>query len=432
MSRILRDHGDHGAGGHTHGGEPEPAGGPVGPVDPAQESLVGALRASFNVLRVLMIVLIVLYAFSGLFLVGPGEQGLIARFGVLREAPSGGYTFGPKLYVSLPDPFDTKIKLTGQVQTVPVTTFMFAHEQAATSKNLSEIIMPKNELQPGIDGAMFTGDRNLSHGRWEVQYRIVDAAAFVRSIGEDPNALVPLLTRLTETAVVREVAGRTVEEVTREALDQVRGGVKRRLENSVATLGAGVSIVDVVAYTIEPGAVREAFMDVSKAEQERATLESQASAKATETLSRAAGQAHSELLAAIRAYGAAQLEGADQSRLDARLAEIDAKLLEAEQTESGQVAIRLRQARSDADSASNRLRQQYDEFANYLEQRKARPLITALDLWNKMRAVVLNNRANEVFVVPDSNVIEILVNRDPVLQKEREEEEIMRRQNQPR
>ncbi len=265
-----------------------------------------------------------------------------------------------------------------------------------------------------------------------MQYRIDDAAAFVRTVGQDPNDFIPLLTRLTETAVVREVAGRTVEEVTREKLDDVRGGVQRRLEKSLTALGTGVAVVDVVAHTIEPGAVREAFMDVSKAENERVTLESQASEKATETLSKAAGQMHKDLLAAIRSYGAAQAEGAEPARLGALLAEIDNLLVEAERREAGQVAIKLRDAQNKANEVSDQLRGQYNEFVNYMKQRAARPLITTLDLWNKMRTAVLSNKANEVFVIPDQNVIEILVNRDPLLTKERQEEEILRRQNMPR
>ena len=128
----------HHAGDDDHGPAPRGAGAPPPrPVDPAQEALVGALRASFNVLRVLMIVLVVLYGVSGVFRVDSGWQGLVARFGALREAPAGGQVYPPGWYLALPDPLDKKYVLTGQVLTHPVTTFMFAHPEAAISKTVS-------------------------------------------------------------------------------------------------------------------------------------------------------------------------------------------------------------------------------------------------------------------------------------------------------
>ena len=252
---------------HTHA--PEPPGLPPGvPIDPAQESLVRALRASFNILRVLMIVLVVLYLCSGVFRVEPGQQGLVARLGKLREnsGEGGGYVFQPGWYFSmLPEPFDKKFVLTGQVQSLVITTFMFNSDKAATAKNLADILTPKEELQPGVDGAMFTGDRNLSHGRWEVQYKIEDAAQFVQNVGATPDDAQPLLQRLSETAVVEEVGGRTVEEVTRTALDNVRDDVQTRLQKALSDLATGIKVVQVLASTIEPGAVRDAFLDVSRA-----------------------------------------------------------------------------------------------------------------------------------------------------------------------
>ncbi len=425
----------HHAGDDDHGPAPRGAGAPPPrPVDPAQEALVGALRASFNVLRVLMIVLVVLYGVSGIFRVDSGWQGLVARFGALREAPAGGQVYPPGWYLALPDPLDKKYVLTGQVLTHPVTTFMFAHPEAAISKNLADIVPVKQELQPGVDGAMITGDRNLSHGRWEIQYRIDNAASFVRQIGSDPNAFAPVLTRLAESAVVREVAGRTVEEVTREQLESVRGGVQQRLQQALTELGTGVTIVQVLAYTIEPGAVRDAFIDVSRAENERRALEDQARERATEVLSRAAGGAWPRLLAAIREYGALQEDpNVGAAALAEALSRVDALLLEAEQQESGQVSIRLREAREQANTTSAQLRQQFEQFERYLEQRRdGRELITMLGLWNEMRAEILGNRANEIFFVPASNVIEILVNRDPQRKIELEQQEIMQRQLQPR
>ncbi|MCK4341657.1 MAG: hypothetical protein KAY37_08040 [Phycisphaerae bacterium] len=396
--------------------------------DPAQESLVRALQASFNILRVLMIVLVVLYLFSGVFRVEPGQQGLVARLGQLRLAPGeeGSQVFPPGWYLwMLPDPFDQKYVITGQVQTLKVTTFLFDHAEAATSKDLSKILRRARDLRPGVDGAMFTGDKNLSHGRWEIQYTIADAALFVKNIGESPADFEPLLQRLTETAVVREVARRTVEEVTRTALDSVRQGVQKRLQEELTELKTGVRVDQIVAYTIEPGAVRAAFIDVSRAENEKLALERQADERATEILNRAAGDQYTNLLQLIREYGDAQLRGVDQSELKELADEINARLV---QVKSGQVAVKLGAARAQANKINKRLEAEYKEFTDHLKERAARPRIALLSLWVQMRDEVLSNRENEIFFVPASDEIEIHINRDMLRQRELEEERTRKRQ----
>jgi regulator of protease activity HflC (stomatin/prohibitin superfamily) len=419
---------------HSHTHPPEPPVSPPGvPPDPAQESLVRALRASFNILRVLMIVLVVLYVFSGVFRVEPWQQGLVARLGKLRENPEavGTYVFKPGWYFRmLPEPFDKQFKISGQVQTLPVTTFMFAHPRAETAKNLAEITAAKEELEPGVDGAMFTGDKNLSHGRWEVQYKIGDVAKFVQNVGETPEDGRTLLQRLTETAVMREVAGRTIEEVTRTALDEVRERVKTRLQKSLDDLGTGIVVADVLANTIEPGAVREAFMDVSRAEQERLALERAADEKRVEILSHAAGdpKEYTSLLEAIGEYGAAQMHSADDAELTQLLGRIETRLLDAETHEAGQVAVKLREARGEAGAAVDKLRTEYEDFTTRLAQRTARPRITILGLWTEMRSEILGTLANEIFVVPQSDQIEILVNRNPERQKALDEQQTFMRQ----
>jgi len=421
------DHAGHGHAGHDHGPASE------GPrVDPAQDSLVGALRSSFNVLRVLMIVLVVLYVFSGVFRVEPGQYGVVARFGKLRETPrpdakTGPYVFTEGWYPALPEPFDQQIKLSSKTIPLTTTAFLFANPEAATTDDLAKIIGTSRELQPGVDGAMLTGDKNLSHGRWTVQYHVEDAAKYVRNVGDSPEAGRELLQRLLETAVVREVASRTVEEVTRTALNSVRDNVQARLQKSLDHLETGLVIVQVSALTIEPGAVPDAFTDVSRAENDRETLQSEAKGKAAETLSHAAGGMHAELLALIQAYGAAQMRGESDAQLQAKLAQIDAKLLEAELGQAGQVAVRLREARQQAGEVSEKLLGQYTAFTNYLEQRRARPAITLLNLWAQMREEVLGNRDNEIFFVPRTGEIEIHTNRDPQRALEREQEAVKKR-----
>jgi len=66
-----------------------------GSLDPANQSLADALRMSFRILKLLMLVLVVLYFLSGWFSVKPGENGVILRFGRVLGAGRGEKTVRP-------------------------------------------------------------------------------------------------------------------------------------------------------------------------------------------------------------------------------------------------------------------------------------------------------------------------------------------------
>jgi membrane protease subunit HflK len=390
--------------------------------DPAQESLAQALRAGFNMLRIIMVVLLFAYFLSGLFQVNPGEQGLIVRFGALREnQDDGSYIFREGWHASLPDPFDEKIRISGQNFKLTIYTFSFRLDEADQRKELSDIDLGKDvpqrdKLKPDVDGTMLSGDRNLSHGLWAVEYRITDAASFVQHVGEAPGDFDPLLRRLAENAIVRTVAGMPVERVLRTQTDEVTGDftleVKRRISEELQRLKTGVTVINVEAKTIEPGRVRDAFLDVTKAKSERKEKESKAEQEANRILSKTSGskKKYAALLEAINAYGAAQATAADEERLEELRHEIDAKLGQAE----GEVATRLRQAQSRANEIRERVKREYNLFVDYRNMYRKYPDVTAMRLWVRMLDAILSSEENEIFFVPEADEIEIIVNRDPL------------------
>jgi membrane protease subunit HflK len=428
----MHDHAEFPAGGSMSG---------PGAVDPAQESLSRALRAGFNVLRIIIVVLLVAYFMSGWFQVDPGEQGLIVRFGKLRinddesSRHAGTPVFEEGTHPSLPDPFDEKIRISGQNFKPMIYAFSYQLQEDA-NKKFSDIDYKapgRGKLTPGVDGTMLTGDRNLSHGLFAIEYRVDDAARFVQTIANDGRpesrreAFENLLRRLAENAIVRTVAGMPVERVIRTQTDEVTGDftaeVKRRLSAELQRLETGVSIVNVEAKTCEPGEVREAFNRVTESKSKRKELESKARQDANKILSATAGprEKYDALLEAIEAYGAAQATGAGEERLEALRREIDRQLDDAE----GQVATLLRQAQSRANGIRERVQQEYRLFVDYRDMYRKYPELTLVRLWVRMRDAVLNNSENETFFVPRAGEIEIITNRD---EERRIEQEVRRYQ----
>lgn len=417
---------------HDHS-EPSPAGGAAGPelVDPAAESLSQALRAGFNVLRVIMVILLVAYFLSGWFQVNPGEQGLVVRFGKLRinedrgSEYAGTPIFDEGTHPSLPDPFDEKIRISGQPYKSKIYAFCFPLKEEDQKKDVTNVDFEEvpqfEKLQPGVHGTLLSGDRNLSHGLFAIEYQVEDAARYVEAVacggglGSRQAAFEGLLRRLAENAIVRTVAGMPVERVIRTQTDEAAGDftveVKRRLGAELDRLEIGVAIVSVQAKTFEPGRVREAFNRVTNAKSQRKELESKAWEEANRILSSTAGpkQKYTDLLKAIEGYGAAQTLGADDARLAQLRAEIDRQLDQAE----GEVASMLRQAQSQANEIRERVRQEYELFVNYRDLYRKYPQLTVARLWVRMRDAILSSEENEIFFVPAAGEIEILTNRDP-------------------
>ena len=422
------DHGHHHH--HHHHGADE---GPVSFTDPAQESLSQALRSGFNVLRVIMVVLLVAYFMSGWFQVNPGQQGLIVRFGRLLDNTKadsadplhGTPVFGPGWHFKLPDPLDEKVLIEATPSTIYVDTFLFQRDPADAGRGLggrsmAEMVPVRSSFTPGMDGYMISGDRNLSHGLFTVQYRIADAARFVRSVGETTAAAEPLLRRLTESAVVRSVAGRRVEDILKfgedrdASIDIVAQDVQRRLSESLERLETGILVERVTAETIEPGAVRFAFRQVTESQQDREGRIQQARDARNEILNRATGRQAAAVIAAIDAYGAAQALGPSAEGGDAfRLAELRARIDDELRRAEGALAQELSRAQARATAAREGLMREFREFEDLLEAYRQNPQATARRLWVRLREGVLTSVENEVFFLPASQIIEILSNRDP-------------------
>jgi membrane protease subunit HflK len=391
------------------------------PVDPAAESLAQALRTGFNLLRVIMIVLVVAYFFSGWFQVGPGEQGLVVRFGELRvnDRPAsdeaGPAVYGPGSHLTLPDPIDEKILISGAATQLEIDTFLFVRPPDSAGKAVIDFLQRRDQIDPKVDGTMITGDRSLAHGLWTVEYRIADAEKFVRNIGESTKAFEPMLQVIVEAAVVEVVAGLPVERVTVGRLGgedaDFAATIKRRVADELVKYETGVIVDKITAETVEPGSVRDEFVRVTVARSNRKKDIAEATDYRTRTLSQTAGVAtqYDPLLTAIDAYGAAQTRGAGDAELEPLRAVINDELERA----GGLVAGRLRTAQSVASETRQRIEREYADFVAWQAQFRAYPHVIASQLWTEMRTAILANKQNELFFLPDTaGIIEIITNRD--------------------
>jgi len=150
---------------------------PALPADAGSQALEEALRSSFFIVKVAMVVMVVVFLGSGFFTVGPQEKAVILRFGrPVGDGPKALMSAG--LHWSFPYPIDEVVKIPiteSQVASSTVGWYFTTPEQELSGEELP----PGPGLNPAIDGYLITADKNIIHSRATIHYHIVDPLHYV-------------------------------------------------------------------------------------------------------------------------------------------------------------------------------------------------------------------------------------------------------------
>ena len=196
------DH-DH-AHGHGHADELTEA-----PLDPASQSLSDALRASFWLLKLVMIVILGCFAFSGMFIVDANEVAIVSHFGSPSKMP-----LRPGFHPAWPYPIDEVIRVTTSTRTLKVNDFWLVIRNEDNAKPLDQLVPRGAGLDPAVDGALLTADRAIMHASFRVEYRVPESEAvnYVTNVRDDEA----LLRAVIKEAAVAEAARTTADVVWRD------------------------------------------------------------------------------------------------------------------------------------------------------------------------------------------------------------------------
>lgn len=272
---------------HPHGPTPPP---PEPALDDAgSTALADALRSSFVVVRILLVLLAGYFIFSGVFVVNSQERALLLRFG--EPVRRGGeLVLGPGLHWAFPYPIDESIKLpVAQLQTVRSSVAWYA---VSPEQEAADIVPdPGPSLNPAIDGYAVTGDGNILHARALVRYRITDPLKFYLT-HEDGTVL---MTNLVDNAVNFAAAQFRVDDALRRNVAGFKELVLKRLQELVIIHDAGVTLEPSDVVTIPPRQVKADFDQVLSAEVERAKTISDAQGYANRVVNEARGRATARL-----------------------------------------------------------------------------------------------------------------------------------------
>lgn len=427
----------------SHGRPADAGGAPVEVFDPANQSLSDALRKSFSVLKVLMLVLVVLYFLSGLFSVKPGERGVILRLGKLVASGGGSSqaaVLEPGWRWSWPFPID-------EWQTVPVNErqieISFALSLTAKEEATDKIGLKFGPLSPERDDYIVTGDKNILHVmKLIVKYHITDVADYVTNVHPmpDPTAVYGRAEKhrfYPEYTVLRNLArDAVIEMAARHAALDIRGDRQaeflldvghclssklKALEDRGVSLGITVDPTHAVLATksatggIEgitpPLQTKDEFDKVYSAQSQKSGKITEAKSWAESRLVKSAGPQYGVLAEAVEAELARVREVADAERPDSPNADKlpalrEALALQRDKTErlllaaTGQVRSIISGAKNQRDRIIKDAAGDFDEYTAQLPEYLRNPRIYLSRRRDEVRARAISDRGIVKMLVP--------------------------------
>jgi modulator of FtsH protease HflK len=229
----------------------------------AVKEISGVLRTNvFKHWPILAGIVVLVVALTGVYSVGPGEQGVVRTFG--RES---GKT-GPGLHYAIPLAQKVDVVNLEQVRRI-------------------EVGFRGNE--PMLNEAlMITGDENIVKAELIVQYRVSDPSKYLFRI-RDPEKML----HATAEVALRSMVGRTIiDEVMTTGRQKVELDTREWLQKLMDDYQSGLSITEVKLQDVDaPTEVQEAFHDVVRAREEKEKLINQAKAYEADVIPRARGEA---------------------------------------------------------------------------------------------------------------------------------------------
>jgi len=404
-------------------------------LDAAAKSLSEALRISFVILKVIMLVLIIIFLASGFRTVGSDEQAIVLRFGKIRGIGEE-RLLGPGLHWIFPYPIDEIVKIPVQKKVnLPIDSFWYSQRSAEIlGEGPKKRIDPRQALNPIRDGYCITrsekkdqavmdstgSDYNIVHCKWQLTYKIDDPERFFRNVFVDlekipagqnyvdvisKNITQPLEFMFAD-AVVTSMVNYTIDDILFEQMAGITQHVKNLLQEKLDTIGSGIQVVSVqLTDKTWPRQVDGAFQDSIKASQESQRAISEAKTYAEQTLNEVAGPIAEELYAALQ----------DQTVSDEQREFLWSQLAGTAQDKIAEARAYQTKVAASAEARAEYLKKILPEF-------RKRPKLVMQKIYQDVIVDVLTNAEDKYVVQPakdsKSREVRIYITRDPNINRQ--------------
>lgn len=246
--------------------------GPASPDDLFNPEMLA--RYMPRMIKYLLLGVVVLWVISGIYMVGPGERGLVLTFG--RHTGST----EPGLHYRFPAPFQTHaIENIARVRTAEIG-YRTEGNRATT---ISE------------EAQMLTGDENMVEVQLFIQYLVQDPAKYLFKVRNGEEVLISS----AEIALRSVVGQNTIDFTMTEGRFEAQNQVKTLLQTLLDQYETGMVVTEARLLAVDPPLdVRDAFHDVVRAFEDRERLVQEAEGYAEQVVPAARGQAAQVVLEA--------------------------------------------------------------------------------------------------------------------------------------
>jgi len=400
-----------------------------GKLDAASKSLSDALRISFAILKVIMIVLVIVFLASGFRTVGPDERALVLRFGKIRGVGED-RILKPGLHWVFPYPIDEIVKIPIEKKVnLPINSFWYYQSpEERLSENPETKLRIKPTLDPILDGYCITrsekqsktttgsasSDYNIVHSKWQLTYKIDDPELFFRNVytsdvkpgesyaGVVEKGVTPLLESLVEGSIVTAMVNYTIDEAI-SSMAKIPDNVKRLLQKKLNKIESGIKVMSVqLTRSTWPRQVDQAFQDSIRASQTSQQAISEARTYAEKTLNEAAGPVAEELLTAL------EDKTADKQQKETLWSVV-----------AGQAREKIAKARAYRTKVVETAKADAEYLQKILPEYRKRPRLVLQRIYLDAIEYVLNNVDEKMIIQPTKSSrgseLWIQLNRDPTL-----------------
>jgi membrane protease subunit HflK len=218
-------------------------------------------------------ILVLIFFSTSFFIVDQTSRAVITTFGKFTSEAEPGLHF--KI------PFGIQKSYNVPTEVVQTEQFGFRTEKAGVVTQYSETKYPQESV-------MLTGDLNIVDVEWIIQYRIVDARAWLFNLSDRHKTI----RDISQSGVNLLVGDRTILGVIGPERTTIEDTAVQMMNDTFANYGLGIKVTQVKLQNIvPPKGVQEAFEDVNKAIQDMNRLINEGKEAYNSEIPKAQGQA---------------------------------------------------------------------------------------------------------------------------------------------